>query len=133
MMKNKGKVRVQIPKSEEYMIGCDGCKTTTYLKETPYPYTSDGFIDRKGRFFAVIPWQHDGWARHYFGVTEHYLTAYAGWVVVWSYDMNMRFRWETKVFSKISNEQKKTIVDWCEGQKVDLNKSLGSFRFMFEQ
>lgn len=110
---------------------CTPFKTKLKLKDTPYPYTTDGMISPEGYFFSVPPGGHDHWAYHTIGLTSNDL-AKSGWVIVWSYESMFfkrgdtptpYFRFESEI--RLTSDQKARMVSWCEGQKKTLKRALG--------
>jgi len=133
-MKETGKLRLvrinELPEDLKPWVGAGFKGSARRIKDTPFPYTTDGFIDPHGWFFAVPAYGHDQWCRDQFGVFSTYL-AKSGWVIVWSYEsmfkrpgknFDVKFRWESEI--KLTPEQKHTMVRWCEAQKLTLKQAL---------
>ena len=132
--------RVVLPEpSEGLRPWMHGFKQVNTITDCLWPFFSDGWIDRNGNFFATDPGTHAMWARE-LGCTEGYLIDEAGWVAVWSYKSMFNkmgddpvFRFSFRVFPKLSNEQKRTMMDWCQAKKMDLKRAMGYFWDMFQQ
>jgi hypothetical protein len=99
------------------------------LRDTPFPYTTDGYISPQGYFFSVPPMNHSGWCSQY-GLSALLLER-LGWVAVWSYKsflikdkkFHTLFRWDHQ--KRLSEDQKAKMISWCEGQGKTLQEALG--------
>lgn len=109
---------------------CTPFKTKLKLKDTPFPYTTDGMISPSGYFFDCGPCGHDAWCLTTIGLTSGDLVK-SGWVVVWSYESIFYKPGHTKTpYFRYNNdltltaEQRARMVSWCEGQKTNLKRAL---------
>ena len=97
------------------------------LRPQGAPYSSDGMMDQRGRFFPVCSGCHDAWAYDHFGVCESELTR-AGWVTIWSYQSiflkgpTPSFRFD---YDRVTKSQKDALVDWCRARRVSLRRAFG--------